>query len=300
MLVHTDVPIKHFKGLKREEPVAIDSSAMKEFQKCPRAYFFRYILCFIPKDEKIWFAWGRSIHKFYEAAEVNLQKYNNIDIAGALAIQSATNEWGDAKDPPPENKKFAHYNKQNLGKVLKILFNEWKKEKNGGIIQVVHSEMPFAVQLDNGVWSSGRIDQIIKWSGREMIRDFKTTTKKWAWYRRELFPSDQFTRYVYAYRKLSGKPIVSVAADVIICNSEGVKNERDNFNFTNEELSRWEESMLYWDNVIKQCRETDHYPMVERSCNFCDYRDVCTTRGESSQLYMLKTNFTRQVWDNAK
>lgn len=300
MIIHTDIPIKHFKGLKREEPVPIDSSALKEFQKCPRAYFFRYVLCYVSKQDKIWFAWGRSIHKFYEVAEQMLKVHNNMNIAASLAIQAALSEWGNTKDPSPDQKKFAHYNKENLGKVLTSLFKEWIKEKTAGIIKVIHSEMPFTLQLDNGIWISGRMDQIVNWSGRETVRDFKSTTKKWAWYKRELFPSDQFTRYVYAYRKLSGKPIVSVAADVIICNSEGLKLERDTFNYTNEELQRWEEAQIHWDESLKRCRETDNYPMVERSCNFCDYREVCTTRGESAQVYMLKSNFVREVWDNAK
>lgn len=300
MIIHENVPIKRFKGFTRNESVAIDSSALKEFQRCPRAYFFHYVLGYVPKEEKIWFAWGKAIHKFYEMAEINLAKTQNIDISGALALQKAVQEWGDTKDAPADNKKFAHMNKVNLSQVLTNAFKEWKKEKTAGIIKVIHTEMPFVVQLDNGIWISGRIDQVVSWSGREMIRDFKSTSKKWQWYKRSLFPADQFTRYVYAFRKLSGKPVVGVAVDVIICNSEGLKFEREQTNYTVEELTRWEEAQLHWDAALKRCRETDNYPMVESACNFCDYREVCTTRGEQSQVYVLKTKFIKQVWDNAK
>lgn len=301
MNIHTNVPIKNFKSLPREEPIPIDSSALKEFQKCPRAYFLRYVLCYVPKDEKVWFAWGKAIHKFYEVAENKLKETNgNVDLSGALAMQAGLQEWGDTKDCPPEVKKFAHMNKANLSRVLIAVFKEWKKEKESGHIKVTNSEMSFVVQTKDGIWISGKMDQSIAWTGRKMIRDFKTTTKKWQWYKRELWPADQFIRYIYAMRKLSGERISSITIDVIIYNNEGLKFESEQFNYTSEEIDRWESAQKHWDDSLRRCRENDEYPMVERSCNFCDYREVCTTRGEQSQLYLLKSKFTRHVWDNAK
>lgn len=299
MIVHENVPIKRFNGFKRVEPIAIDSSAMKEFQKCPRAYFFHYVLSYVPAEEKIWLTWGKAVHKFYESAEINLKKFNNVDMASALAMQAAIQTWGKTKDAPAENKKFAFMNKVNLSNLLVNAAKEWKKEKESGVISVTQSEFPFNHQLSNGVWSSGKMDQLILQSGKRMVRDFKTTSKKWQWYKRELAPSDQFARYTKAAISLTGQSVLGVVADVIICNSEGLKFEREVITYTKEELNAWELAQKHWDDSLKRCRDNDEYPMVERSCNFCDYRDVCTTRSEASQVYMLKSKFKFKVWDNA-
>lgn len=301
MITHENIPIKKFAGLKRYEPVAIDSSAMKEFQRCPRAYFFRTVLGFVAPDEKIYFAWGKAIHKFYEMAEIHLKQTNNIQLSLALAIQNAVTEWGSTKDALPDSKKYKHMTKQNLSTVLLFIAEKWRIEKESGNLHVTQTEAPFVVQLSNGVWISGRIDQVINWSGRYWIRDFKSTTKKWSYYKYEIAPADQFARYTAAFRLLSGLPISGAVVDVI-CSSPETKTtlERETVTYTTAELDDWEKSQLHWDAALKKCREEDHYPMCERSCNRCDYREICTTRGESSQLYVLKSKFKLDVWDNAK
>lgn len=302
MLIHKDILVKKFKSFPRVEPIAIDSSALKQYQTCPRSYFFRYVLGYTSVVPAIYFTWGSAIHAFYEEAENTYEEFKNVDLSIGLGIQKAMSVWGKTKDAPADDKKWSHMTKANLANVLRHVALEWKKEKESGILTVTHSEMPFTLQLENGVWISGKMDALVILGGRYWVRDFKTTAKNWVWYKKDISPSDQFARYTKAARMLTGQNVQGVIVDVIIkqANEKPPQFERETVSYTREELEDWERSQLYWDKVLRIAREEDHYPMVERACAFCQFRDVCTSRGESAQVYMLKAKYKFEVWDNAK
>lgn len=308
MLVHKDIPIKHFKSFERHEPVAIDSSALMEFKRCPLAYFFRYVLGFTDKEEPVYFTWGSAYHKYRETLELvykkNGEDKSKLDLYSAEALGAALKLWGARNNPLPGS-KFAHVTKERLIAACIESHKAWKGEKTRGSIIVLQTEQPFSIELPNGVKRSGRFDQVILWNGRVWGRDFKTTTKDWKYFQRTFWPNDQFSGYTYAQKLLTGKTVAGQLVEAVI-NRAPTKTEdrlpevQSKIVAINEgQLETWLDEQLYWDQSLKMARENDLYPKNEKSCGWCPYHQVCQGSNEMAQETILKSHYTVRVWDNA-
>ena len=270
---------------------------LSDFQFCPRYYFYRHVLGYRPKEDKSYFLWGTTIHKFYEEAEKKLAEGSTVEVAGMLAIQAAMMEWVGKKDPNPEDKKWAFQTRSRMSDVLVAIAKEWLKEKAAKTIHVLFSEIPYNLQLDNGQWICGRIDQGIQVGNRLYVRDFKTTTKKWQWYRNSLNPADQFVGYTYALSTLSSRQIDGAYVDVIYTTKdEGPKFYREIIPISPATISRWKQDWEYWAEVMELARRTDNYVQNTRNCQFCSFIDVCRTNPQSEE-FMLKSKFVFDPWD---
>lgn len=297
MDIYKDVNIVKFKTFPRVENIAIDPSALSTFKWCPRAYWFRYVLGYKPREDEVYLTWGSAVHKFYEVAEKEYKKVPVIPVAVVKAIAAAVEVWGKTKDPLPES-KFAFMTKARLSDVLLYLARMWQKEKEQKQFIVHQSELSYLIQLPFGQWISGKIDQIIEEAKRNLIRDFKTTSKKWYWYKRGLNPSDQFICYVYAGREITKSNITGANIDVVLTSKEeGPKLEREPILFSENQIGEWVRGREQWSRILDSCRETDSYPMNERNCPSCAYFDVCKTRDENSQMFLLKSKYKHEPWD---
>jgi len=310
MLIHEPPKIRQFEGFERHEPVNIDSSALMQFKTCPRSYFFRYVLGFDTKDEKIYFAFGTAYHKYREMLEVYYKEAGKpkdpplLDAISARALTDAIKSWGKTKDPHPDDNFFWLTQKRMLAACMEG-HKHWKLEKQKGQIEVLESEQPFNVTLPNGVTISGRFDQVIRWSGRIWGRDFKTTTKGPYYFKRGLWPNDQFTRYTMAQRLLSGQRVDGQLVEVLYNERPTQKMDKpprievETVPIAESYLNDWLDEQLYWDAQLRWARENDSYPKNEKSCSFCSYHQVCQRPSEAGQIATLKSNFKIRVWDNA-
>lgn len=297
MDIHTDVNITKFKQFARTENLAIDSSALGQFKFCPLSYFYKYVLCYTDEGDAVYFTWGNAVHKFYEIAEKKYKETSNIAISAVNGVNAAMAVWGNRKDPPVDS-KFAFQTKARLSSVLLYLAKFWQKEKEENRFKVVQSEMPYIIQLPFGQWVTGKVDQILSEISRLFVRDFKTTSKKWVYYKRSLNPSDQFIGYVYAARELTKTKIYGAKVDVI-CTSkdDGPKINREDILYSEDQISEWLRGREQWAKFLDSCREQDNYPRNERNCSFCPFYDVCSTRGEAGQAFVLKSKFKNVRWD---
>jgi CRISPR/Cas system-associated exonuclease Cas4 (RecB family) len=302
MQIYKDVPITKFKGFQRHEPIAPSSSAIMEYKKCPRAFFFRYVLGYTEKESKIYFAWGNAVHKFYEVADKTFRSTNgNADAGIAFGLVAAMKEWGDTKDPSPDDKKFGFMTKARLSDTIMKIGKEWMLEKSNSTRTVIDNEMTFNLQMPHGQWTSGKIDEFIEIRGKPAIEDTKTTTKKWQWYKRQLNPSDQFMRYLWAGQQLTKKQLSEVHVRVIYTTKdEGPKIHRELIMYSPDQVNEWLRDHVYWSKAIDSSREQDNYPKNEKQCNFCQFREICITRGEASQIFVLKSKYKFEPYDNAK
>jgi CRISPR/Cas system-associated exonuclease Cas4 (RecB family) len=311
MLIHLNPNKRVFPELERFEPMNIDSSALMQFKTCPRSYFFRYVLGFDQKEEPIYFAWGTAYHKYREMLEVYYKEEGKpkdaatLDSISARALVNAMMSWGKTRDPAPES-NFFWLTKKRLIDACILAHSHWKAEKARGQIEVLETEQPFNVTLPNGITISGRFDQVVRWNNRIWGRDFKTTSKGSYYFKRNLWPNDQFTRYTAAQRLLTGQRVDGQLVEVLY-NERPTKSadkppriETETVSISESYLDMWLEEQEYWDAQLKWAREKDLYPKNEKSCGFCQFHQVCQRPTEAGQLVMLKTNYRIRVWDNTK
>lgn len=306
MDIHTDILIKTFPELSRHEPKNIDSSALGEVKKCPKAYFFRYVLGYTDKVEAQYFIFGKCYHKFKEVIEKSykLNSTKDLDKIVAEGIQSALVLWGTTKDLIPPTKYF-WLSKARLIQCMMVAGKHWKNEKSIGKIEVLETEQPFIVHVTDTITRSGRFDQVIKLNNKIWGRDFKTTTQNEIFFERGLDPNDQFIGYTFAQQQLTGEPTQGQLVEVIY-NERPTKTDPKNpeiktntVTYVKEQIDLWIREQEIWDAQLRMYREKDLYPKNEKSCYNCKYHSICKLKGDNQQLLQLKSNYKVEVWDNS-
>lgn len=302
MNIYENVTKKYFVDFKRVEPIEVNSSRLGDFKTCPELYRLKHVLGYKPKKNEIYLTWGGTVHKFFESLEIlwAQKKYSNEAIVGLATIE-AMKFWGDTKDPPVEDRKFGFMTKARLADLLLFASKRWIQEKADNTIAVLAAEKSFSIQLPNGMYVSGTPDQMIKWSGRILGRDLKTTTVEWKYYKRRLFPNDQFARYTYSESKLSNIEVSGQMIDVYyMTRDKGPTFNREIVTYTPEKLERWLKDQDYWKQALDYAREHDNYPQNEAACTRCPFHEVCASSSQAAKDYTLKMKYVYAPWDNIR
>jgi len=294
----TETPSKYPRKLlpmmPRYEPESFDHTATKEFKTCPRKYFYRMVLGRTSPDGQ-WeavCAWGKGIHKFMEIL------YQTGDAGKAMTAAEKVFR-------APTHYKFMYQDKQRFVKTLVECTKYYENEKKQGNITVIATEQPFHIVFPDGHTVGGRFDQLIKWNGRVWIRDWKTTSKELKWFATQVDPNDQAIRYIWAASMLQNGEANGLPSKVIdgvlfvpIYNTKtigptigGVQSQR-----TLTQVEAWVKDTMHVHKMMELCRETDTWPMHEVSCNYCNYRPVCTQASESGMEAMLRSGYVLSPW----
>lgn len=316
MNIITPPRVDRFKKYERHEPQFLDSSALSELKKCPKKFFFRYILGYTTKNEEIHFSWGKAYHKFREVIE-KYHKENPTQpkiTAIAMGMQAAAKIWGTKRGV--EGTKYEFMTPERLVEMLNVAGQHWIKEKEQGVIKVLETEQPFNTEIAEGINRTGRFDQVIVKENRLWGRDFKTSTKTDKDYDRFIYPNDQFAGYTAAQHKLTGGDPTFEQLKVrgqyveIMYNGNSTKRGKIEkrgpsiftkiVEYTPQLLRRWLDFQRYWEANRTAMRENDTYPENETHCPWCPYHRVCRLPTESGQEYELRTQFKFEIWDNSK
>lgn len=318
---------KFFPKFERFEPLILDNSAISTFKKCPRMYFFEYVLQYKEKLSPIFFHFGTAYHKYREVLEIEWQKLDDtlkkdndaLQACNITATTKALEVFGKLTKgyDPKFMGKWVYLDKVRLLQSCSAAYAWWHKEKMVGSIVVLAVEQAFNVRIGQSeFFISGRADQVVKWNGRIWGRDWKTTSEDLQWYDRGLNPNHQFTTYSYAINQLNGGDFsfpkcggIMVEALYNAPRPEKTSKPASAFgptirNFTASrtvfDLRDWEQDVIFTLNTIKQAREQDRYPKNETQCKMCKYRSVCTSTSELTQQEKLRLEFSHRIWDNTK
>jgi len=299
----------------RYEPKIRDSTAIRSLKTCAKRYFFEIVLGRTPKETAIYFAWGSAYHLFREVLEKEygyghdrpaVFDEEKAKQAYATAALAGTDYWRKHGQDQDAGSKYAFATMGRLLKSFLVAFDFWKKEKLQGRIEVIAVEQAFNVQLADGSYTSGKADQIIRWSRGLWGRDFKTSSKPVEFYSRTLEPNDQFTRYTLSEGKMSGEVVRGQFVEVL-WNAKPTKN-KDNgpeiHEFTTSrtayQLEQFEHEQSIINKQLELYRQTDTYPMQEISCSFCPFHSVCTKPTEGAMMAQLEAHFKVRPWDNTR
>lgn len=285
-----------YTDLERFEPAAPDASSRGVAKNCLRKYFFSIVLGFKPTGINHYLQFGSVYHKFREVLEKEWMEHKDQNKAYETAITVARIMW---KGDPNEGVKNDFLTMKRLIKSCEYAFEEWKKEKAQGQIEVLSVEQPFDIFLSDGkTRRGGKIDQILRWVTKPWIRDFKTSTINEEYYQRYINPNDQFSGYTSGGAKLIGEDVWGVFVEVLYnTKTVGPKIYNLKATRTNGQLKQWEEDQIAFEQILNMCRELDMWPANESHCRFCDFHSVCKLPTVSSQQAQLIGNFKQQPWD---
>lgn len=300
----------------RFESVTQDHSATQVFRKCPRKYFYAHVLGFRQKDEPPYFSFGSAYHKFRDELELEYNKLESTKRTDTHALQSCTNRameraLNSMPNDPPLGSRWDFLSRGRLLDSCLLVSKRWIAEKQAKKIEVIATEQPVNILLElsdkSHIIIGGRIDQIVRVNGQLWGRDFKTTSKPLDYYERRVDPNEQFIRYTVLEEALAGERIYGQIVEVLYNNKEsktaraktssGPEVRAFTVSFTTVQLDEWKRDQEYWNKQLKYARDNDHYPKSYNDCEFCEFRQVCTTVNDTSAALKLKANYAVKVWD---
>lgn len=301
------VPLK---VLRPTYPTSFDNSVLSTFQRCPRKAFYQYYLHRATKGKNWPIQFGVAYHKFRETLEtiyisevLNGSMELNSETGQAffeVAWQSALKVEGGFEDPPIDHRK-SYLHEARLLQSCEKAFEAWVREKRMGKIVVIAPEQPFELELPSGEKYTGRMDQIVKWSSKVWVRDFKTTTRMGRTYASHFDPNNQMTGYVWGAQELSGYKVEGVIIETLY-NTKTTIAEIHQFlsTRTQAQIAEWVEEQSYEIDRIRQYEKDDVYPKRTVACNDyggCAFRDACSQSHWHSREKWLEANTIESVWD---
>jgi len=285
-------PVIHFFARiaeQRCEREILDNSAVKDFRKCPRFYFYRHVMGRSPKDEPPYFRFGSAYHRFREI----LEKKSSVAEGIASAVKLFRARGGD----PVVGSQYEFLTELRLIKSCSVAFARWEKEKKIGAIEVISTEQIFNVELRDGSRRGGRADQLTRWVGKLWGRDFKTTTKMGKYYERSIYPNDQFGGYTFAESKLAGEPVQGQIVEVLYnTKTQGPEISQFLSTWTESQLEDWENEQLYWHHQIEISRANDFWPKNDNACFNCKFHSVCKASTENMAMGRLENDYVYKPW----
>jgi hypothetical protein len=165
-------------------------------------------------------------------------------------------------------------------------------------------EHSFALPVDDGLIFSGHIDRLVTYQSHVFVMDQKTTTSTLSPYYFDQFkPNVQMSMYSFAGKIIYGSPIKGIIIDAAQIAVGFSKFARDMTFRTEEELTEWYDSSMYWIEQARHATRENYFPMNPASCgNYggCEFRKICSKSPEFRKPF-LEGNFEKgERWDPLK
>lgn len=302
---------RFMKSLPRFELKYKDHSGIIIAKQCKRKYFYSEVLNLIKRDTvNIYFPWGTSYHIFrqllseqygFGANEPRIFDEDKAKKAFAKANLAGLKYWMQFGQDQKPDSKLAWFTVDRLQQSFLNAFQHWVKERKLGQVKVLEVEQFFIIQIKDGNYVQGRIDEFTEKLDKFWVRDFKSTSKSEDWFEKNLQPNNQVKTYSFGGSRLTGREVSGAILQAMFnakSTKEGPKGPEvfeKIADVTPYELEMWETEQVHWNKELQQCRETDVWPMTEHGCAWCEYQKVCLKGTEASQVYQIEQNFTRRL-----
>lgn len=275
-------------------PLTISNSGISSMRKCPRYYFYRYVLGRVPTEiaraESIAASFGKAFHKGIEVWRNTGDMWKAIDEAVKLY--------------PAEPIEETLRTTEKLKQLLEEYFLYYEDQDQRWYKQLM-AEMPFTLKLLDGVLYTGVIDSVMidTRTDKVIFSDIKTSGRPHNFCDN---PNSQFSGYCWAGKEIYGDRFGGLMVDLIGVYKtkpmrakkgpnkylQGAGPEDVFFRYMIDrkdwELEMWKEEILDTIENIRARVEKNCWPRWGW-CNKCEYLDVCKL-SPAEAMEMLNTD----------
>lgn len=297
-------------GLNPVRPEVFDSSMVNDFLRCPAYFYLRHVLGLRPKSdgEVSHLSWGTKWH------EAMYDYHVGYDLDAAV----------ESLDPWPDILNETDRHGRTYPRMILLLedYHNRYADRDKARVEVLRREQYFDVMLEAGdptPWGEpspvdfrwcGRMDKIKKDDGREIVVDYKTSSRMSANYVDQHKHGVQIPGYIFAGSMLIGKFIKTAEIDVAYC----LKNDHDFFRlpirYTPDHMSEWltntkkilDNMNAYLDDGLV---DPTTWPQHRNACfewgRLCDFGAAHHTPnfGGDTRWQILADEFVEDRWDPA-
>lgn len=285
--------------------VALDSTSLGAFKKCPRYYELNIVRGLVGSSGRGHLEFGQLLHRgrevYHKARWAGADHEEALDSGLRELFVAAIQEDGSLWTSPIPEKRidtlvqaYVWLCDQFAGEDLTTMTIDGKPAVELSFTLPTH----YTTRQGHPIVLCGHIDRIAQdpW-GRVVGLDLKTSSESpSSWYMRQFAPSNQITgMYSWAIERLVGRPLSAFLIEVVQVQVNSCTPTRLNVPVFPENAAQWYEELGWWIESMEGCAERGHYPMNDTQCQRCTFNEVCSA-GRSNRETMLKSCEVR-MWN---
>ena len=298
--------------------VAVDSTSLGAFKRCPRFYYYSIVQGWTGTSVKVDLAFGIAAHRGLELFHKLRAKGLDYESSVQLVVTTSMIETWDSEAQAPRFDD-AQKNRLSLTRLLVEYLDRYEAEGIGPRTLILPSGAP-AVELsfafDSGlagpepVLLCGHIDRLVEINSEIYVSDLKTTRSALgSRYADQFSPDNQFSLYSIAGRIAFKQAVRGILLDAAQVGTTFVRLARFPIPRPAPVLDEWLQGFVYWYGRMRGCaEEADQVPEVEAAfawpqndaaCSLyggCAFREICS-RSPASRQRILEANWTLRHWD---
>jgi hypothetical protein len=290
--------------------LAIDSTSLGAFKKCPRFYQLSIIEGYRPRVESVHLTWGILAHSTIE----HYHHFRAEDADHETALRGAIRfllkaTWRNGSpwqsDHPTKN-RFT---------LLRSMIFYLDRFGSSDPIQTIHLsngkpavELSFRFDSELKTLSTqetillcGHLDRLGTLNDTPYVVDFKSTQYSLSseWFAK-FTPFNQFTIYILAGRVVWKVPVNDLIVDGCQTTAMTTRFQRGLVTRSDYQLEDWRKGFQFTIREMERCAIKNYWPQRETSCDLyggCDFRGVCSQKTPEASQQMLDGMFHRRIWD---
>ena len=296
--------------------LAVDSTSLGEFKKCPRSYYYSIVQGWQQRGLSPHLRFGLLIHAavegFHRRKAEGWSYENNLRTTLREALTWTWNkelQRAEVIDHPQKTRA-------SFIRALIWYLEQYEREPVAGLTTALLANGKPAVELSFAFQSGytahsvgqpfilcGHIDRVVMLGGDFYIADIKTTTHQlgpnWV---QGFSPDNQFTLYTVAGKVAFGVEAKGLILDGVQVGATFARFQRYQVPRPAAVLTEWLQDLRYWLGAMEQCALDAHWPQNDKACGMyggCQFREVCS-RAPSARASYLQAAYVKRVWDPLK
>lgn len=288
---------------------AWDSTSLGLLKECPRKYYYRIVLGFVPRAESVHLVFGQHYHsalEHYDHAKANGADH---DTATLKALRHALAVTWNAKLNRPWSSDDNNKNRATLIRTVLWYLEQFRVDPfqtirlaNGK--PAVELSFRFATSYDDPTGSPyhlcGHMDRVAEFNDQLWIMDRKTSKSAVDGSFFDKFsPDNQFSLYTLAGKVVLDLPVRGIVVDGAQIAVTFSRFHRGMVERHASVVEEWYEDLGVWLRQAEHYAQAQHWPMNDKSCgNYggCPYRSICS-KAPSVRGQWLRADYAQQTWD---
>lgn len=288
-----------------------DSTSLGAFKRCPRYYQLSIVEGWAPRHARVDLEFGIEMHKareIYYHERAKGQTHDDATEAAAMYALQAT--WDEEFSRP---KLWDHPTKTRESLVRSIVWycDTWRDDP---LEQVILASGRPAVELSFGFGLGaqstvtgedftlcGHLDRLVKFNDHIYVSDLKTTKHELgARFFANFTPDNQMSLYAFGANVVCGEQVKGLIIDGVQVLATLTRFARSApIPRAPETLNEWTSDLLVWLDFAERCAERGSWPMNDKACFWCDFREICSKPPQTREQW-LRADYVRRVWDPTK
>lgn len=316
-------------GVQIKIPDTWDNSIIETYKTCPKKFEYRILRGLSPRMQARSLVFGSAMHEglaaWYRTANNDQntvakklkRAIEELDPEGKVyaPLLPASGKWDIfelrqelavlialiALPPIPDSHAGDHRSHRLLEEVIRFYCSMYKYEP----FQILYVEKSFVIFLDENTLYSGLLDLVIRWAGKVIVLDHKSTSSIFS-FGENFSPNGQLSGYILGMKSSLQEEVSNEACINAIQVSKrkaGLKPEDfqrfPNVHRTDEQLDEFVHNTLSWMKKIREDIARMSFDMNESSCHHyggCPFRPVCRVSPENREL-VIANFYDVKYWD---